>query len=353
MVKNDKLKVATVFSGIGSLEYAMKKIKIKHEIVFACDIDPFAKKTYFANFEINEKKWFNDIYEIDGYLYKNKVDILAGGSPCQSFSTVGKKGGLNDPRGQLVYEFIRLIKEIQPRMFIYENVKGLLHHDNGETWRSILADFQTLGYKLKYDVLNAKDFGIPQNRDRIFLLGFKKEQHYEFPKKTTLKFELKDFLLDNYNSSMNIKNNVKIVRKKYHYTKNNKSIVIKRFNFKIDTVGKKYILSEKLTKYVSSYGTKGYLIKPIFDRKIAKTILQSCHKMHRAGIDNYITVKPNKVRKLTPRECVRLMGYDDDFILDVSDTQVYRQAGNSIVVEVLIYILLNIDYKKAFNYEIN
>ncbi|WP_338975877.1 DNA (cytosine-5-)-methyltransferase [Spiroplasma endosymbiont of Monopis laevigella] len=119
-----KLKVATSFSGIGSFEQALKKMDIEHEILFACDNDKYVKETYFANYKINDNQWYDDVYNIDGSKFKNKVDIFVGGSPCQSFSSIGFQKGLEDTRGLLIFEFIRLVNEIKPKVFIFENVKG-------------------------------------------------------------------------------------------------------------------------------------------------------------------------------------------------------------------------------------
>jgi DNA (cytosine-5)-methyltransferase 1 len=155
---NKKLRIATVFSGIGSFEHALDRMKIDHEIIFASDIDKFCKQTYFANYKIKEEQWYDDVFHINGKKYHGKVDILVGGSPCQSFSMVGKRKGLEDDRGNLIFEYIRLIKDIEPRVFIFENVKGLLNHEQGETWKHIEKSFKDLDYSIKYQVLNAKDY---------------------------------------------------------------------------------------------------------------------------------------------------------------------------------------------------
>ena len=112
------IRLATTFSGIGAVEHAFKRLKIPHKIVFACDSDKFVKESYFANYDIDEDRWFEDICKLNAKPFKNKVDLLVGGSPCQSFSTVGKMKGLKDMRGTLIYEFIRLINETEPRIFI-------------------------------------------------------------------------------------------------------------------------------------------------------------------------------------------------------------------------------------------
>ena len=141
----------------------------------------FVKESYFANYKINHENWYSDVMNIKGKKYKNQIDLLVGGSPCQSFSMVGKRKGFDDTRGTLFYEFARVVKESQPKVFIYENVKGLLNHDKGNTFETIKATFDELGYKYFYKLLNAKDYGMAQHRERIFVIGFKdKSIDFEF-----------------------------------------------------------------------------------------------------------------------------------------------------------------------------
>ena len=167
------IRVGTLFSGIGAFEHALHRLKVKHKIVFAGDIDPFVKQNYFKNYDITERSWHNDVTKFSAKKHKDKVDIVVGGSPCQAFSMVGKRRGLEDVRGTLFYEFARVISESQPKMFIFENVKGLLNHDGGRTWSIVKAVFNSLGYRIYTDILNSKDYGIPQHRERIFVIGFK------------------------------------------------------------------------------------------------------------------------------------------------------------------------------------
>ena len=122
------MKVGTVFSGIGAFEQALKKLNMEHEIVFACDIDKYVKQSYFANYET--KHWFDDIRDITKEKIQDELDVFIGGSPCQSFSVAGKRLGFEDTRGTLFFEYARCVKELQPKVFIYENVKGLLSHDD-------------------------------------------------------------------------------------------------------------------------------------------------------------------------------------------------------------------------------
>lgn len=355
------LKIATVFSGIGSVEWALKSMDINHEIVFACDNGEldieindqeeilkqikkmqtieeqnkfvsgmytsnsrrtnFVKKSYLANYDIDENNFLSDIRFIDGTKYRDKVDLFVGGSPCQSFSIMGEQLGFDDTRGTLFYDFARLINEIQPKSFIFENVQGMYRHDKGKTWKTIKQVFSDLGYYIQDTILDAKDFNIPQTRRRLFVVGFKHKNNFAFPNVQPLSYTLQDFLETSVGFG--------------HFKRKNCKLSL------VDTPGevdKKHILSEKVLKHVMSTGTKGYYVKPEIDLEIARPLLATMHKMHRAGVDNYVT-QNNKVRRLTPRECLRLMGYDDSFTQAVSDTQMYRQAGNSIVVDVMISLL--------------
>ena len=157
--------VGTLFSGIGAIEHALQRLGIKHEIAFAGDIDPHVKRSYFANHPIDgEKTWHDDVTTFSAKKFRYKIDLLVGGSPCQSFSMVGKRAGLDDTRGTLFYDFARVVDECRPRVFIFENVRGLLNHDGGRTWEIILQVFDSLGYKVHAKTLNSRNYGIPQNR---------------------------------------------------------------------------------------------------------------------------------------------------------------------------------------------
>ena len=144
------VRLGTLFSGIGAIEHAFQRLGIKHRIVFAGDIEPNCKKSYFANYEISEEDWFNDIRDFDARKYKGQVDFLVGGAPCQAFSMVGHRLGFEDARGTLFYEFARVVKETKPKVFLFENVHGLLNHDQGRTWHVIHDIFEELGYDVAY-----------------------------------------------------------------------------------------------------------------------------------------------------------------------------------------------------------
>lgn len=373
------IRVGTIFSGIGAIEHAFQRLKLNHSIVFAGDIDANCKKSYFANYEIQEEDWFTDVREFDARKYKGKVDFIVGGAPCQAFSMVGKRLGFEDARGTLFYEFARIIKETNPKLFLFENVKGLLSHDNGRTWRVMHDIFEELGYDVHFRVLNSKDYGIPQHRERVFCLGFKKKTQFKFPVPIELEYTMYDFLEDTVETKYFLKEKgIKFVtshkNRQKSYTQINGEIALcqkrnQQFNwhgdfvyhpimtdeqydeqfdefiFDVRDVEEKYYLSEKVAKYVLAGGTKNFRTSTETDLPIARPLLHSMHKMHRAGVDNYVTHK-GRIRKLTPRECMRLMGFKDTFKIVVSNTSAYQQAGNSIVVDVLIAILKQLDITK-------
>ncbi len=362
MKNNKKLQVATVFSGIGALEFALKRLGIPHDLVFACDNGEiefyedeqtirtsisnissleerkkyiksmipqkkinFVKKSYLSNYDIDENDFYADVRFLEGYEYKDKVDLFMGGSPCQSFTLLGYQKGLDEARGTLFYEFARLVKEIQPKVFIYENVQGLLKHDGGRTWEVVQRVFDSLGYKLHPKILDASNYGIPQKRRRIFVVGFREGgENFMFPDEVPLKFTMQDFLIENTPEG-NFQS--KYGRIYLEHSRGN--------------VPEKYFLSEKILPGIMCEGTGGFSMKPEIDLKIARPLMSTMHKMHRAGEDNYVTTN-GKIRRLTPRECLRLMGFTDDFKITVSDTQMYRQAGNSVVVDVLMGIIKEI-----------
>ena len=336
------------------------------------------KQSYFANYDIDEENFHWNVSFLDGRQYTGKVDLFVGGSPCQSFSLVGKQRGLQDTRGTLFYEYARLVKEIRPKVFIYENVKAILSNDNGKTWEVISKVFTDLDYDWSYAILNSKDYGIPQNRERVFVVGFRKDlklkERFEFPHPFLLEKTMQDFLLDNVAGKYYLQEKgvdfvtlEKNINKRFTQIDGEIQLCQKKnqqFNWhgdfrfvedKKDTEKnmedlEKYFLSEKVIKYVLSTGTKGFYSKPKIDLEIARPLLTTMHKMHRAGVDNYVTTE-GRLRKLTPRECLRLMGFCDSFKIVVSDTSMYQQAGNSIVVDVLIEIMKKILVSYNFDEE--
>lgn len=361
------VKIATVFSGIGAPEQALKRLDIPHKIIFACDngerlinidydyeikkirkmkssiekrkyVDElylkntskcnFVKQSYLANYKIVDDNYYEDVRLLDGTDYKNQIDLFVGGSPCQSFSIAGARGGFEDTRGTLFYDFARLVVEIKPKVFIYENVYGVLTHDKGKTWETMKNSFSELGYYFKWAILDAKDYGIPQGRRRLFVVGFKSKSNcdkFNFAKKRELKFSMQDFLLDNCADG-------------HFITEKNGEIKLLPGGQIVDKC-----LSEKLIKYVMSPGTKNFMHPndTKIDLPIARAILSTQGNTHRASVNNYVTTN-GKIRALEPRESLRLMGFPDDFKINVSRAQSYKQSGNSIVVDVMMSIISEI-----------
>ena len=327
------------------------------------------KQSYMANYDISDEQFHWNVAFLNGKQYTKEVDLFVGGSPCQSFSLVGKQRGLDDTRGTLFYEYARLIDEINPKVFIYENVRAVTSHDNGKTWEKMQAVFEELGYDFSYSILNAKNYSIPQNRERLFVVGFRKDlklsKKFDFPLALPLEKRMKDFLIDNApggyflpEKGVDFVTMEKNLTKRYTQIDGEVQLCQKKnqqFNWHGDFVFQseedaeanaipeleKYFLSEKVRKYVLATGTKNFYSKPKTDLDIARPLLNTMHKMHRAGVDNYVTTD-GRLRKLTPRECLRLMGFSDSFKIEVSDTSMYQQAGNSIVVDVLIHIMTSI-----------
>lgn len=324
------------------------------------------KKSYMANYKLDEENFHWNVAFLDGKQYQGQVDLFVGGSPCQSFSLVGKQRGLEDTRGTLFYEYARLIDEIKPKVFIYENVRAVTSHDGGKTWQKMQEVFKELGYSFVWSVLNAKNYGIPQNRERLFVVGIRDDIEvtvpFEFPEAIPLEKKMQDFLMENAPGGYFLPaKGVAFVTMEKNLSKRFTQIdgevqlcqkKNQQFNWHGDFVFQseedaqandipdleKYFLSEKVRKYVLASGTKNFYSKPKTDLEIARPLLTTMHKMHRAGVDNYVTTD-GRLRKLTPRECLRLMGFSDNFKIEVSDTSMYQQAGNSIVVDVLIHIM--------------
>lgn len=364
------IKLATLFSGIGAIEQALIRMGVPYEVVFACDngeieiefdleqvkkeislldckkakkdyVDNLykslsrkknhVKESYLANYSINQDDFHLDIRLLDGTDYAGKVDLLVGGSPCQSFSSVGFQGGLEDARGTLFYDYARVIQEVRPKVFIYENVRNLLKHDKGKTWDVIKSIFDSLGYTYKFAVLNSSDYGIPQTRRRLFVVGFKDDVEFEMPPlEKELGYVMKDFCIDN------------CIEGGMTYDENG-DIMLSDVPGVVDN---KYILSPLLYDYVMKTGTKTWSQKVEINLDIARTLLKTMGNRHRAGVDNYVsfdgTENQGSVRMLTEREAHRLMGFTDDYKIVVSRAQAYKQAGNSIVVDVLMEILKSI-----------
>jgi DNA (cytosine-5)-methyltransferase 1 len=287
----------------------------------------YVKESYLANYKIENERWFEDIRFINGHQFAGKVDLIVGGSPCQSFSTYGKKRGLEDTRGTLFYDYARLISEIRPTVFIYENVRGLLTHDKKRTWKIIKEVFESLDYTIKFDVLNAKDYGLPQLRSRVFVIGIRNDvsnkEIFQFPKPVELNTKSQDYL-------------EKTVDNKYY---------LGRKGFEWMTTPEKHKRRSRVNQDVIGCQTANQQDNWIGDFRI-ETPKPEHYLDPRIHIGKF-EGRDAVARKMTPAECIRLMGFQN-FKIVLDDKRIYRQSGNSIAVPVLNEVIKQL--KPILNY---
>ena len=263
------IRVGTLFSGVGAPEMALRLEGIEHEVVFAAEIDKYARRTYEANFGVPSDAWYKDVRDVRD---ADPVDLLVGGPPCQAFSVAGTRRGLDDPRGKMLFEFIRILEELQPRTFIFENVPGLLSMDKGGVWRLLMDLFKDTGYAVHSRYLNAKHYGVPQNRRRIFAVGFRTDgmMAFTFPDRVPLEIHMGDLLED-------------VVPGRY----------------KLSEKGKAYVLAER-----PDYNGAGGGI----DLEIAHAVNSTLGKHHRSGVDNYYSGKLVDEKFVLAEKSTRLAG---------------------------------------------
>lgn len=304
-----------LFSGIGGTRLGFH-LTGKTKVVFSSEIDKFSIKTYEANFGETPK---GDITKISTNDIPNH-DILVGGFPCQAFSQAGKKLGFEDTRGTLFFEIARIISAKKPKCFLLENVRNLISHDKGRTFKTILSTLQSLDYEVYHILFKAKDFGVPQNRERIYIVGFNKKlvsnyNKFKFPNPTNIPTKVGDILEKNVNEKYTISDNLwngHQRRKLEHKEKGN---------------GFGYSLFNENSPYTNTISARYY----------------------KDGSEILIEQKGQNPRKLTPREAARLQGFPENFIIPVSDTQSYKQFGNSVAVPVINAIATEI--LKVLEYE--
>ena len=436
------MKIGTDFSGIGSPEMALKLLNIEHEQVFACEIDKYARKSFEA-IHGKPQSFYEDITKRD-HSEIPQLDLYVAGFPCQAFSMAGKRKGFDDVRGTLFFNVAEFIKINQPKCFILENVKGLLSHDGGKTFQTIIslltdnggtANGQMfipyfedgLGYHVYYKVLNTKDYGIPQNRERIFIVGFKEFREFSFPKPFPLELRLKDMLQDNpeYKYFLSDKGAKYVSNQKRQdkmFTQINGDISLTltakgNANWTGDFIDihDKYFLSDKMIESFTNHKERhkekgtGFQWQPKDGDDIANALrangalcptdnsikvpsatkkgyeeaedggtgcnqavvkqinpskesggkqpyqqnriydidgLSPALNAHLSTGGNMINIY--KIRRLTPLECFRLQGFLDDAFFRAekvnSDTQLYKQAGNSITTCVMVELFKKISY---------
>lgn len=291
------MKTVSLFSGIGGLDQGFEQAG--YDVIWANDFDKYAVQTYRANFD--SPIALGDINEIPLKEIPDH-DILIGGFPCQPFSMMGSELGFEDARGTLFFRIAEIINEKikigkKPSAIILENVRSLKTHNGGKTFATIEKILnKDLGYKVYSMILNSADYGVPQKRNRTFIVCFANHNAiFAEPQKEELNTTLHNVLEEN--------------------------------------VPEKYFLSERILPTILSNGTGGYVAKSEIDLPVARPLCATMGKMHRACQDNYVT-QNGRVRRLTPRECARLQGFSDDFIIPVSDAQAYKQFGNAVTVNV-------------------
>lgn len=303
---NAKFKGIDLFAGIGGIRLGFEKVFKKDiSFVFSSEIDKYAKLTYFKNFG---EMPYGDITKIDPIDIPN-FDILLAGFPCQPFSNAGLKKGFNDTRGSLFFDIAKIIERHKPKVVFLENVKGFKGHDKGNTFRVVQETLENLGYKVFAEVLNAKHFGIPQNRERIYIIAFLDNTvDFQYPSKMELPVKVGDILDKQVDKKYTISDKLWVGhqrRKLEHKAKGN---------------GFGYSIFTKDSEYTSTLSARYY----------------------KDGSEVLIKQNNKNPRKLSPREAGRLQGFPDEFNIIVSDVQAYKQFGNSVAVPVIKELAKNI-----------
>lgn len=342
-----KLKVLELFGGIGACSTALKRLNIDYEIVDYVEIDKYAVKSFNAihntNFEPQDiSKWDKDV----------KVDLIMHGSPCQDFSLAGKQAGGDKgsgTRSSLMYETIRIVEKLEPKYVIWENVKNLLSKTHKHNFNAYLKTMEELGYTNYYQVLDAKDYGIPQHRERVFTISIhhKCNEIFEFPISKTLKLKLKDFLDKNVDEKYYL--TVEQIERISHW---------KSYQKPFAHVHGRNSISPTLTARGAGEEHSGMIL---YSEELEDTtnLQNECLYIKNFTKQGYleahegdgVVVENLRIRKLTPKECFKLMGFNDYEFERAekvnSNAQLYKQAGNSIVVNVLQNIFKNLLMKEG------
>jgi len=284
-----------LFAGIGGIRIGFEDAG--GECIFSSEWNEQARKTYQANFKEIPN---GDITKIEPEEIPN-FDILLAGFPCQPFSQAGLKKGFDDTRGTLFFDVARIVKHHRPSVVFLENVRNLRSHDKGNTLKVIIKTLEDLGYTVFHELYNAKNFGVPQNRVRIYIIAFRDKVSFEFPKEPNMLTKLGDILEENIDSKYTISDKLWAGhqrRKREHKEKGN---------------GFGYSLFNENSEYTSTISARYY----------------------KDGSEILIEQKGKNPRKLTPKEASRLQGFPEEFIIPVSDNQAYQQFGNSVAVPVI------------------
>ena len=398
------IKVGSDFSGVGAFNQALNRLGIDFEEVFACDMDKYARQTFIHNY--GEPKYYpTNVY--DREIPSESLDIYMTSPPCQAFSLAGKRLGKDDKRGVLFFNSHEFIQENKPRFFIFENVKGLLSDDSGRTFQEwinhlggksvnsvpvIFPTDEAVPYHIYWKVLNAKKLGVPQNRERVFIIGIRDDEDnvFDWPQEVHLTTRLKDVLENEVDNKYFLSETsiTRILNSKFSQDLKDKDTdaigCITAGYYKIPSDGN-YIKVKSGTSKGYEEATEGDSINFGFassdtrrgrvGKEVAQTLDTACNqgvmvgdyrsdegfrwredgnspaimammrdtwKENFTGQNPPIISKDFKIRRLTPRECFRLMDFPDSFTWPVSDSQAYKQAGNSIVVKCLELIINNL-----------
>jgi len=323
-----ELKCASFFAGVGGIDKGFENTGF-FKTIYANEFDQYPVKTFELNFDINVD--CRDIKNVETEEIPD-FDVMLAGFPCQAFSIAGNREGFNDKKGRgiLFFELMRIIKKKQPQIIFLENVKNLVGHDNGNTFRTIVEELEKENYYIKFSVLNAMEYGnIPQNRERIYIVAFKNEEVYHrfcFPMPIELTTKLSDII--DFEEKVN---------DKYYYTKG---------KYKGD-------IYEQLVKAMDDPNAI-YQWRRKYVRKNKSGVVPTLTANQGEGGHNVCIIKSNNgIRKMTPKECFNTQGFPKNYKLpdDVSDARLYKQAGNSVCVSVIKRIAENIEkaYKSTYN----
>ena len=319
------MKVLSLFSGIGAFEKALDILEIPYELVAYCEIDKYASKSYAAIHSVSEEMNLGDITKVDAKKLPKDIDLLTYGFPCQDISLAGKQKGLfnedgSQTRSGLFFEALRIIEETQPKVAIAENVKNLTSKKFSEQFKIVLDSLEAAGYNNYWQVLNAKDYGVPHNRERVFIVSIRKDVDtgtFKFPEGFPLELRLKDVLEETVDSRF-------FLEKPFNQYDDGTCRTIKHQYYKNSYAN--FIRTGDM-------GATGVEVAKVIT--VGNDALGNGTKLIENG--------SLRIRKLTPKECFRLMGFDDaDFERASavnSNTQLYKQAGNSIVVPVLEHLV--------------
>jgi len=350
---NERIRLVSLFSGIGGFEHGFVNSNLDFELVFSSEIDKHAIITYGQNFSL--ENMHGNIQKVNEKNIPGH-DLLCAGFPCQSFSVAGKQDGFKDIRGTLFFDIVRIIKEKKPKCIFLENVKNLISHDGGSTIKTILKNISNCGYTFDITVINSSEVGVPQNRERTYIVGFLNYNSEKFVNdKRSIKItEIKNWANENSLKTMNFFNDI-IFEKNVKYI----SDILEK-----GVAEKYYLNSLKVEKFIETINvgclTSKFEDKIVKEFDLPREVHNDLERQRRVysikGISPTILARSDspkvivdvgnkyKIRKLTPFETFKIQGFDSKFVRnikksDMSDTQLYKQAGNAVSPPVITPIV--------------